>query len=119
VQARSAVPFAVKLLPEFQVDGTWNVPTYYFDFKTVTLRDGSVFSSVSQLFRTESNRKGANHATKTVSDKLILGGWWSYGMRLGELILCIVATLLGEHIGALLGAFVRRTPPNQRRPQTN
>jgi hypothetical protein len=31
VQARSAaVPFAVKLLPGFQVDGTWNVPTYYF-----------------------------------------------------------------------------------------
>jgi hypothetical protein len=27
VQARSAVPFAVKRLPEFQVDGTWNVPT--------------------------------------------------------------------------------------------
>jgi hypothetical protein len=44
VQARSAVPFAVKLLIGFQVDGTWNVPTtlipggrhmecaYYFDF---------------------------------------------------------------------------------------
>ncbi len=31
VQARSAVPFAVELLPGFQVDGTWNVPTY-FDF---------------------------------------------------------------------------------------
>jgi len=29
VQARSAVPFAVKLLPGFQVDGTWNVPTYF------------------------------------------------------------------------------------------
>ena len=27
VQARSAVPFAVKLLPRFLVDGTWNVPT--------------------------------------------------------------------------------------------
>ena len=27
VQARSAVPFAVELLPGFQVDGTWNVPT--------------------------------------------------------------------------------------------
>jgi hypothetical protein len=24
---RSDVPFAVKLLPGFQVDGTWNVPT--------------------------------------------------------------------------------------------
>ena len=30
VQARSAVPFAVELLPGLQVDGTWNVPTYYF-----------------------------------------------------------------------------------------
>ncbi len=27
VQARFAVPFAVELLPEFLVDGTWNVPT--------------------------------------------------------------------------------------------
>ncbi len=27
MQVRSAVPFAVKLLPGFQVDGTWNVPT--------------------------------------------------------------------------------------------
>jgi len=27
VQARSAVPFVVELLSEFQVDGTWNVPT--------------------------------------------------------------------------------------------
>ena len=27
VQARSAVPFAVKLLAGFFVDGTWNVPT--------------------------------------------------------------------------------------------
>jgi hypothetical protein len=27
VQARSAVPSAVKLLPGFWVDGTWNVPT--------------------------------------------------------------------------------------------
>jgi hypothetical protein len=43
VQARSAVPFttkvagtlrvpfAVKLLTEFQVDGTWNVPTTLVD----------------------------------------------------------------------------------------
>ena len=27
VLARSAMPFAVKLLSGFQVDGTWNVPT--------------------------------------------------------------------------------------------
>jgi len=27
LQARSTLPFAVKLLPGFQVDGTWNVPT--------------------------------------------------------------------------------------------
>ena len=46
LQARSALPFAVRLLPGFQVDGTWNVPTtsdfvaggrhmecaYYLDF---------------------------------------------------------------------------------------
>jgi len=25
----SAVPFAVELLPRFQVDGTWNVPTTF------------------------------------------------------------------------------------------
>ena len=31
VQARSAVPFAVELLPGFQVDGTWNVPTTLVD----------------------------------------------------------------------------------------
>jgi hypothetical protein len=29
VQARTAVPFAVELLPGFQVDGTWNVPTTF------------------------------------------------------------------------------------------
>ena len=28
--ARSALPFAVELLPGFQVDGTWNVPTTLF-----------------------------------------------------------------------------------------
>ncbi len=46
VQARSAVPFAIELLPRFLVYGTWNVPTtfakipggrhmecaYYFEF---------------------------------------------------------------------------------------
>ncbi len=30
MQARSAVPFTVELLPGFQVDGTWNVPTTLF-----------------------------------------------------------------------------------------
>ena len=27
--ARSAVPFAVELLPGFLVDGTWNMPTTF------------------------------------------------------------------------------------------
>ncbi len=38
VQARSTVPFAVKLLQGFQVDGTWNVPTT-FTFVGCDLRE--------------------------------------------------------------------------------
>ena len=41
MQAGSAVPFAVKLLPGFQVDGTWNVPTTLTFVSCVLLTDRS------------------------------------------------------------------------------
>jgi hypothetical protein len=58
-QARSAVPFAVKLLQGFQVDGTWNVPTPFTFVGCVQLpqKISGVPKSPFSLMKTQKNER--------------------------------------------------------------